>query len=74
MFAEGQGLDRDDVQAYKWLTLATKRTSDKRIRDAANGARKQVAARLSAEQRQDAERRARIWRPQNDYLLAMPSE
>ena len=74
MFAEGQGLDRDDVQAYKWLTLAAERASDKRIRDAANRARKQIAARLSAEQRQDAERRARIWRPQNDHLIAMPSE
>ena len=74
MFAAGQGLDRDDVQAYKWLTLAAKRASDKRIRDAAKRARKQVAVRLSAEQRQDAERRARIWRPQNNRLLAMPSE
>jgi TPR repeat protein len=74
MFAEGQGLDRDDVQAYKWLTLAAKRASDTRTRDAANRSRKQVAARLSAEQRQDAERRAKKWRPQDNRLLVMPSE
>jgi TPR repeat protein len=74
MFAEGQGLDRDGIQAYKFLTLAAKRTSDSRIRNAATKTRKQVAAGLSAEQRQDAERRAKIWRPQNNSLIAMPSE
>ena len=74
MFAEGQGLDKDDVQAYKWLTLAAKRASNEKIRDAAKTARKPVAARLSSEQRQDADRRANIWRPQNNNLLVMPSE
>ena len=52
MYAEGQGLDQDDVQAYKWLTLAAKRTSNENIRDVANKTRNQVSARMSAEQRQ----------------------
>jgi len=59
----GQGVTRDDVQAYIWLNLAAA-SSDGQKRKLAAEARDQIAARLTAVQRARGQELARNWRPE----------
>ncbi|HTG22402.1 MAG TPA: hypothetical protein VK681_20330 [Reyranella sp.] len=55
----------DDVEAYKWLTLATQRYTAKN-QDRLDQAKKDkatLAARMTAAQLAEAERRAKAWKP-----------
>jgi TPR repeat protein len=66
MYGFGEGVPpRDDVEAYKWLTLAIARYTarnqdrlDQAIKDKAT-----LAARMSKAQVAEAERRAKAWKP-----------
>ena len=65
MLAFGEGVPpRDDVEAYKWLTLAIARYTaknqdrlDQAIKDKATLARRMTPAQIA-----EAERRARAWK------------
>jgi hypothetical protein len=60
LFADGRGVLQDDVQAHKWLNLAASRApSDKQAGYAK--ARDTIAARMTPEQRAEAQRLAREW-------------
>jgi len=62
MYDKGHGVDRDDVLAYKWLSLAAaaapvrERESYLRIRDA-------VASKMSLDQIVEGQRQSLVWRP-----------
>jgi TPR repeat protein len=66
MLAFGEGVPpRDDVEAYKWLTLAITRYTaknqdrlDQAIKDKATLAKRMTAAQIT-----EAERRVRVWKP-----------
>lgn len=66
MLAFGEGVPpRDDVEAYKWLTLAITRYTaknqdrlDQAIKDKATLAKRMTAAQIA-----EAERRVRMWKP-----------
>jgi TPR repeat protein len=67
MYGFGEGVPpRDDVEAYKWLTLAiaryTARNQDRL--DQAKKDKAMLAARMSKAQIGEAERRVKIWKPQ----------
>ena len=57
-YAAAPELLPDDVEAYKWLTIAA---TDKVARDLALRSRAGIAARMTGERIADAERRARAW-------------
>ena len=62
VYAEGEGVPQDYVQAHKWLNLAASRASaeeDKDYRDA----RDSVAEKMTPAQIAEAERLAREWKP-----------
>jgi TPR repeat protein len=59
MYGRGQGVARDESQAYFWLTLAAARGDSD-----APAARDAVRAGLSPTQRSEIEAAARAWRPQ----------
>jgi uncharacterized protein len=67
MYDKGHGVDRDDVLAYKWLSLAAaaapirERDSYLRIRDA-------VASKMSPDEVIEGQRLALDWRPENENL------
>jgi hypothetical protein len=62
MYMEGRGVQQDDVIAHMWLNLGASRlTGDTRER--AVKARDQIALRMTADQRAEAQRRAREWKP-----------
>jgi hypothetical protein len=62
MYMEGRGVQQDDVIAHMWLNLGASRlTGD--TRDRAVKARDQIALRMTADQRAEAQRRAREWKP-----------
>jgi TPR repeat protein len=62
LYDKGQGVRRDFVEAHKWLNLATANTRGAdhdyyaRLRNA-------VASKLTIDQIDEAQRRARSWRP-----------
>jgi TPR repeat protein len=66
MYGFGEGIPpRDDVQAYKWLSLAIERYTAKnqdRL-DQALEDRRTLAARMTPAQIADAERQVRNWKP-----------
>lgn len=62
MYANARGALLDDVEALKWLTLASSRGSGAARRRSLQ-AREAGAARMSPEQIGDAELRARAWQP-----------
>jgi TPR repeat protein len=58
MYAEGQGVPQDNVQAYMWFTLAGT------AGDAANlKNRDLIAAKMTPDQIAEAQRLAREWKP-----------
>jgi hypothetical protein len=67
MYDKGHGVDRDDVLAYKWLSLAAaaapirERDPYLRIRDA-------VASKMSPDEVFEGQRLALDWRPENENL------
>lgn len=66
MLAFGEGIPpRDDVEAYKWLSLSTQRYTDKN-QDRLEQAKKDLAMlarRMDGAQIAEAEKRAKAWRP-----------
>jgi hypothetical protein len=65
MYANGLGVARDLVEAYKWYNLASNRyvTSDREGREIAARERDLVAARMTTAQIGQAQKLAREWRP-----------
>ena len=59
LYAKGDGVVRDDREAYFWLTLAASRN----VPEAAE-AREKIGERLNPTQRSDAEARAKTWKPE----------
>lgn len=65
MYAKGQGVPQDFVQAHFWFNVAgTKGTEQERKQ--ANEARDTIALSMTAEQIAEAQRLARNWRPRQD--------
>ena len=62
MFESGQGTPQDFVEAHMWANLAALQLSGE-DRDLAVRNRDTVAARMTAEQIAEAQRRAREWTP-----------
>ena len=62
MYANGEGVPQDDVEAYKWFSLATT-YADEVERDIYNLADKRdvVAERLTPEQRAEGQKLSREW-------------
>lgn len=50
LYQSGHGVEQDLVQAYRWLTVLTRLTSQQDLREAATGQRQQLASRLTPEQ------------------------
>ena len=65
MYALGQGVPRDNVQAYMWFDLAAARFSapEEEYRDQAVIDRDFVASKMTPAQIAEAQRLAREWRP-----------
>jgi len=62
MYMDGRGVPQDDVIAHMWLNLGASRLRGD-MRDQAVEARDQIARRMTADQRADAQRRDREWKP-----------
>ena len=62
MYTDGRGVLQDAVTAHMWLNLAAAQYSGS-LGDLYVRARDRVAARLTPEQRAEAQRLAREWRP-----------
>jgi len=63
MYAEGPGLARDDVQAFKWFAVAMMRGSDSYARTNATKGRDAAAMKMTPAQVAEAERLVREWKP-----------
>jgi TPR repeat protein len=64
MYANGQGVSRDDVQAYRWLDLAASKSPplETEKRKQALHYRDLVAARMNSTQIAKGQKLAREWR------------
>lgn len=62
MYAEGQGVPQDYVQAHMWVNLAASGATGDDQRKFAAG-RDLLAGKMTAEQIAEAQRLAREWRP-----------
>ena len=62
MYANGEGVSQDYVEAHMWYNLAAAQSSGE-DRDSMVKARDNVAARMIADQIAEAQRRAREWTP-----------
>jgi TPR repeat protein len=62
MYANGQGVPQDFVQAHVWLNLAASRVSGDDQREFAQ-IRDKVAGKMTAAQVAEAQRLAREWKP-----------
>ena len=62
MYSNGQGVPQDYVEAHMWFNLAAAQSSDF-FRYRSGEARDSVAARMTAEEVAEAQRRAREWTP-----------
>ncbi len=62
-YADGVGLPRDDVQGFKWLTVAAARGTDSYARTNAAKGRDAMSAKMTPAQIAEAERLAREWKP-----------
>ncbi|MDD8027824.1 MAG: tetratricopeptide repeat protein, partial [Acidobacteriota bacterium] len=60
LYAEGRKMDRDYVEAYKWLDLAASRASGEPYPGAAKS-RDTVAKKMTSTQKAEAQQRAREW-------------
>ena len=63
MYADGPGLARDDVQAYKWFAVAAMRGADSYARTNAVKGRDATAVKMTPAQVAEAERLVREWKP-----------
>ena len=63
MYAEGPGLARDDVQAYRWFAVAATRGADSYARTNAVKGRDAAAIKMTPAQVAEAERLVRAWKP-----------
>jgi TPR repeat protein len=63
MYAEGPGLARDDVQAFKWFAVAAARGADSYARTNAAKGRDTTATKMTPAQVAEAERLIREWKP-----------
>lgn len=63
MYANGQGVPQDYVQAHMWVNLAASRETDPELRSAAVKARDSLAAKMTREQIARAQQLARDWKP-----------
>ena len=62
--ASGSGVPQNYVEAHMWLSLAESSSEDnERVRERVVEARDALAARMTAEQIAEAQRRAREWTP-----------
>jgi TPR repeat protein len=64
-YADGTGVPRDLVQAHMWFNLAATHGDEKAAKD-----RESVAARMSPQQIEDAQKLARDWRPSDGRAAA----
>ncbi len=62
-YYKGQGVPRDDVEAYKWLSLATAHRSSGGLHDAAAATRDAVAQQMTPEQLASARQLLKAWHP-----------
>ncbi len=62
MYSVGEGIRRDDVQAYMWIDLAAANYSSPTNQHRAARFRQRIAARLSPERLQRARHMAAAWR------------
>lgn len=63
LYAAGNGVPQDDVEAFKWLELAFAGLPAGGPRMDVAHAMEDVAAKLSVEQKDEAKRRERAWKP-----------
>ena len=63
MYRRGKGVPLDYVLAYEWFDLAASRSSEDNWRDMAVKFRDAVASKITPEQRAEAQRFAREWKP-----------
>jgi TPR repeat protein len=65
MYAKGEGVPQDYVQAHKWFNLAASRfpASEKENRDKAVENRDRIAAKMTPAQIAEAQKLAREWKP-----------
>lgn len=64
LYLYGQGVPKDQLEAYKWLSLAAARLPAGEERDAATTERDRIGLRLSPAELLDAQDRALQWQPQ----------
>lgn len=62
MYAEGAGVPRDTIQAFKWFTVAMRGSDSYAQTNAAKG-RSDAATKMTASEVAEAERLAREWKP-----------
>ena len=63
LYANGQGVRQDYVQAYKWFSLAASGSTTPEYRDNAGKNRDIIADRMTPEQIKEAQRLAAEWKP-----------
>ena len=63
LYANGQGAPRNNVQAYKWVSLAMVNATTPDIRNAATRAKEQIVVFMTAAQIAEAEKQAKAWKP-----------
>jgi len=63
MYSLGQGVEKDSVEAYKWLRLAASRLPPGSDRSRVIGALDTLAESMSDEELKEAIRRAKEWKP-----------
>ncbi len=66
MYADGLGVGRDDVQAFKWFAIAATRGTDNYARTNATQGRDVVRSRMSAAQLAQGQKLAAEWTPKRD--------
>jgi hypothetical protein len=69
LYLKGRGVKQDDLQAYQWLSLASR--NNPRLADTLASKRNQLRARLNGAQRQQADAWVAAWQPKSG--LAMTS-
>ena len=63
MFAKGENVPPDHVEAHKWLNLAASRYPPGEIRNKTAELRDDLAERMTPDQIAEAQRLAREWKP-----------
>ena len=63
MYANGQGVPQDYVEAHKWSNLSAASATDKETRDKATHIRDFVASKMTADQVSEAQKLVREWKP-----------